>query len=169
MRRFLMALSLVLIATGCGHTQVTPTSHSATLTVTNAPCTAGTAAATCGYVFSKAVLATGTTSCPSTTGTNYTALNQASPVAQPASGNASYVDASAAGETVCYIGQTCEGSACFTASAAVGPATVEANPLAPDLGTVTTAKNEKPTPAPIQGAAEMALNRAPMQLKLTVR
>ena len=140
-------LACLSIAAGC-HGQVPPTSHSATLTVTNAPCAAGTPAATCGYVFSVAVV---TTSCPSTTGSNYAPLNQSAPVAQPSSGNATYNVPSVAGETVCFIGQTVAGSAVSSPSAAVGPATVLPNLTAPVLAAPTTAEVEQPSQIPPSG------------------
>jgi hypothetical protein len=155
MRNRILALIATLaclsMTAGC---QITPASHSATLTVTNSPCTPGAAASTCGYVFLKAVV-TGS-SCPATTGTSYTPLNQASPVPQPSSGYATYTDPSAAGQTVCYIGQTCQGSLCFSPSAAVGPATVLPNPLAPALAAPSTAENEKPEQIEPSGDTQMA-------------
>lgn len=155
---------LAIVVAGChSSAQIPPTSHTATLTVTNSPCAAGTPASTCGYVFSRAVV-TGS-SCPGTgTPGTYTPLNQGSPTPQPATGNASYVDASAAGDTVCYIAQTVQGTAASASSAAVGPSAVPANPTAPSIGTPAIAQDDRPA-APL--ATDLALN-APA-VKVVVR
>jgi hypothetical protein len=137
--RMLGIIALAASMAACGHTQVPPAGHSLTITVTNAPCTAGTPAGTCGYVFSFAPVSGGT--CPATTGSSYSPANQSSPVAQPPSGNATYVNTTG-GETVCAIAQTVAGGAVSQPSAAIGPYTIPANPTAPALGTGTVAKVE---------------------------
>lgn len=135
--------TIALAALGC-HGQVPPTSHSLTITVTNAPCPAGTPAATCGYVFSIAPV-TGS-SCPSTSGTTYSPQNQSAPVPQPTSGNATYTDSAHSGQTVCAIGQTAQGTAYSQPSSAIGPFTIPAAPTPPAVS-ATEAKNDaKPLP-----------------------
>lgn len=129
----LALFALVGIFAGChAGAQIPPTSHTLTITVTNAPCQAGAPASQCGYVFSEAVV-TGS-SCPSTSGANYAPVNQSAPVAQPSSGNASFVDSGVAGKNVCAIAQTVQGGAVSQPSAAIGPFVVPANPTAPALG-----------------------------------
>jgi hypothetical protein len=133
---------IVLISAGC-HGQVPPTNHTVSLTWT-APSASGgwagcTVAAPCTYVISR-VTVTGS-SCPSTTGTNYTPINQSNPAT-----TTSLTDSSASGLTVCYIAQTLQGSAVSNPSNTAGPLTVPPNPLAPSLndGTVSEAKPLEP-------------------------
>ena len=120
-------LALALIA-GCAHSQVPPTVHSVTITIT-APVTGAT------YVISRATGA----SCPATTGTAYTPLNQSAPIS-----GTSYVDSAASG-SVCYIAQTVQGGAVSGPSNVAGPFVVPANPTAPVI-TGQSAKNDMPEP-----------------------
>ena len=140
MKTLTLVLAVLAIA-GCrAGAQVPPTHHTLTLTVTNAPCAPGTPAAQCGYVFSEAVVSGST--CPLTTGTNYTPVNQSNPLAQPANGNATYTDQSVAGKKVCVIGQTVEGAAVSAPSSAIGPFDVPADPTAPALGSGAVAERQ---------------------------
>lgn len=97
-------LPLFVIAAGC-HGQV-PASKGSTVVLTwTAPagCTTN-----CTYILSRA---TGTT-CPATTGTNYTPLNQSSPASAT-----TYTDsAPPQGVSVCYVAQTVQGGLTSVAS-----------------------------------------------------
>lgn len=130
-----LSLSILIIATAIGcRAQIPPTSHSVTLTWTG-PCTSGQTASQCGYVISSAII-TGS-SCPSSSGTNYTPIqSQSSPLT-----TTTFVDLSVAGKTVCYVAQTVAGSAVTQPSNIAGPFTVPANPTAPVLSG-TLASNE---------------------------
>ena len=140
MKRPLFLLFLALAAVGC-HAQVPTVSHegivswgvpSATSTWTGC-----TTAAPCSYIVSVLKVASTATSCPASTGSNYTALNASS----PATGT-SYTDTIDAGSTVCYVAQTQQGVAISSASTpTVNPVTIIGNPLAPALSTPTVAEN----------------------------
>ena len=137
-------LALALIA-GCAHSQVPPTVHTVTITIT-AP--VGVTGAT--YVISRATGA----SCPATTGTAYTPLNQSAPIS-----GTSYVDSAASG-SVCYIAQTVQGGAVSGPSNVAGPFVVPANPTAPVING-QSAKNDMPEPT-------LAKNEVP-QIHATVQ
>lgn len=156
-RFVLLSLALVALTAGC-RAQVPPTSHTLTLTVTNAPCTPGTSASTCGYVFSEAIV-TGS-SCPSTSGSNYSPVNQSTPVAQPSTGNATFTDSGVAGKTVCAIAQTVSGGAVSQPSTAAGPFQIPANPTAPQVnGTQAEVRPAlpqlQPAPGPVMAKNEL--------------
>ena len=140
MKRLWILPLIAIFAVGCAHSQPPATSHSATITITNAPCPAGTPTTTCGYAF-YGLTVTGTT-CPTPTG-QYAQLNTTL-IGQPATGSASYQDFTAAGSMKCYTAETVEGTANSAAASPAGPATVLANPTAPTLGTPTVAGNQKP-------------------------
>jgi len=125
-----LILALALATVGCAHSQVPPTVHSVTITITPP---AGVSGAT--YVISRA---TGST-CPSSAATNYTPLNQSA----PATGT-SFVDAGVAGLSVCYIAQTVQGGAVSGPSNVAGPFVVPANPTAPSING-QSAKNDVPS------------------------
>ena len=140
MKTALKILVLLLFAVGC-RAQVPPTGHTVTLTWTvpspsGAWAGCGSGQPSCAYVVSRA--AASGSSCPSTTGSNYTPLNQTTPAV-----GTSYVDFTATGQTVCYIAQTVQGSAVSQPSAPAGPLTVPGNPLAPSLN--TTQAKAKPS------------------------
>lgn len=143
----LFPLLLIVVAFGCkSGAQIPPTSHSVTLTWTG-PCTAGQTASQCGYVISSAVISG--SSCPATTGTNYTPIqSQSAPLTAT-----TYTDTSVTGKTVCYVAQTIEGGAVSNPSNTAGPFTVPANPTAPALnGTQASIEQHKadslPAPDP---------------------
>lgn len=141
-----MKRSLVFVlalAAGCAHSQMPPTVHSVTITITPPSGASGAA-----YVISRA---TGST-CPVSTGSAYTPLNQSAPIS-----GTSYVDSAAAGLSVCYIAQTVEGGAVSAPSNIVGPFVVPANPTAPSING-QSAKNE--TPAALPGPT-LAKNEVP--------
>ena len=124
-----LILALALTA-GCAHSQVPPTVHSVTITITPPSGASGAA-----YVISRA---TGST-CPGTTGASYTPLNQSAPTT-----GTSYVDTTAAGLSVCYIAQTVQGGAVSAPSNVAGPFVVPANPTAPSING-QSAKNDVPS------------------------
>ena len=132
----LLALApLALFTIGCP-AQVPP-SQTANATVTWTAPASCTAASPCTFVISRAPV-TGTT-CPPTTGTAYTPLNQASP-----SSGTSYVDTTAAGVNGCWIGQTLQSGLVSGPSNSVGPLAVPAVPTAPDLAGPKVATVLKP-------------------------
>lgn len=140
----LFPLLLIVVAFGCkSGAQIPPTSHSVTLTWTG-PCTAGQTASQCGYVISSAVISG--SSCPATTGTNYTPIqSQASPLTAT-----TYTDTSVTGKTVCYVAQTVAGSAVSGPSNVAGPFVVPANPTAPALsGQQASIEQRKAEPLPV--------------------
>lgn len=134
---FVMAITVF----GC-HAQVPPTNHTVTLTWT-APTTGCSSGTPCSYVLSRATIAAGGT-CPTTSGTSYTPLNQSSP-----STSTTYSDTTASGLVVCYIAQTEQGTAVSVPSNVAGPFTVPANPVAPALsGNEAKAEPQLPLPVP---------------------
>ena len=134
MKKFFLALAFIALAAGC-KSQVPPSNHTVLLTWT-APATGCSVSTPCAYVLSRATV-TGTT-CPATTGTAYTPLNQSAPVSA-----LTYTDSTASGLSVCYIAQTVQGSAVsFPSNTAF--IVVPANPLAPALGSPTTSFNDVP-------------------------
>lgn len=125
----LFALVMLVLGTGC-HAQVTPTSTVVVLTW-NAPVASGswtgcTTSAPCTYVISRAIITAST--CPSTTGTSYTPLNQTAPTSA-----LTFTDNTIAGQTACYIAQTMQGGLTSTPSNVAGPFVVPANPVAPAI------------------------------------
>jgi hypothetical protein len=135
MKKICFVIASVFFIVGC-HGQVPPTNHTVTLTW-QAPATGCTTSAPCTYVLSRATVS-GTT-CPGTSGTTYTPLNQSNPVSA-----LTYTDSTASGLTVCYIAQTMQGGAVSIPSNSA-LVTVPSNPLAPALGTPTTASSDPPT------------------------
>jgi hypothetical protein len=143
----LFPLILATAALGC-HAQVPPTTYSVSLTWT-APAASGswagcgTGQPACSYVLSRASVASGTTACPATTGSNYTPLNQSA----PATGT-SYSDASATG-SVCYVAQTVQSGAYSQPSSPSNVIVVPGLPSAPGIpgGTATETQAQMETPA----------------------
>ena len=132
----LLALApLALFTIGCP-AQVPP-SQPATATVTWTAPASCTAASPCTFVISRAPV-TGTT-CPPTTGTAYTPLNQASP-----SSGTSYTDTTAAGVNGCWIGHTLQAGLVSGPSNSVGPLAVPAVPTAPSLASPKVAETSMP-------------------------
>lgn len=123
-------VAAVFAVIGC-HAQVPPTNRTVTLTWT-APTTC-TTAAPCTFVISRATLAAGTTTCPTTLTTNYTPLNQSAPTSA-----LEYVDPSAAGTLDCYIAQTLQAGGVSQPSNTAGPVSVPTNPVAPSLNNPPT-------------------------------
>lgn len=113
-----------------------------------------TTSAPCTYVISRATVSG--SSCPATTGTNYTPLNQSAPVS-----GLSYTDNNVAGLNVCYIAQTLQGSAVSQPSNVVGPFQVQAVPLAPNLNQPTQSEVTVP-PLKSTTGDEVAGIRAPV-------
>jgi hypothetical protein len=149
---------LTILALGCGHAQLPPTSHNVALSWT-APVAGGgwqgcTSYAPCTYVLSRATVSGA--SCPATTGANYTPLNQNAPVS-----GLSYTDNNVAGLNVCYIAQTLQGSAVSQPSNVVGPFQVQAVPLAPNLNQPTQSEVTAPPLKPAAGN-QMAMLPAPV-------
>ena len=141
-----MKRSLVFVlalAAGCAHSQMPPTVHSVTITITPPSGASGAA-----YVISRA---TGST-CPVSTGSAYTPLNQSAPIS-----GTSYVDSAAAGLSVCYIAQTVEGGAVSAPSNIVGPFVVPANPTAPSING-QSAKNDVPRPTLAQNDTQCGMH-----------
>lgn len=142
----LLWLLLLWPLMACG--QVTPTSWQVSLTWT-VPAPAGAwlgcvvGQPSCAYVISRATLAAGTETCPATTGTAYTPLNQGA----PASGTV-YNDMTATGLTVCYIAQTAQGGAVSQPSNTAGPFIVPGSPLPPVLNGNMSASVTMPQIAP---------------------
>jgi len=147
-----LILALALATVGCAHSQVPPTVHSVTITITPP---AGVSGAT--YVISRAAGST----CPSSAATNYTPLNQSAPTS-----GTSYVDMAAAGLSVCYIAQTVEGGAVSGPSNVAGPFVVPANPIAPAING-QSAKSEAPAVQPMPEPT-LAKNEVP-QIHAVVR
>lgn len=152
-KRFpLLVVLLAFSVIGC-RAQVPPTNHTVTLTW-SAPAASGSWAGcgagqpACSYVISRAVVSG--SSCPSTTGTSYTPLNQTS----PATGT-TFVDSTAAGLTACYIAQTLQGSAVSVPSNAAGPLAVPGNPLAPTINGQEAMKQTAPLPSGDVNAVEL--------------
>lgn len=132
MLRFIALLALGAMAVGC-HSQVPPSpAPSVSLTWTaSTSCVSGQPA--CTYVVSRAIV-TGN-SCPATTGTTYTPLNQSA----PATGT-NYSDASP-GALNCYVAQTVQNGATSVASAASNsgvPLAVAQVPTAPGSPAATS-------------------------------
>lgn len=156
MKRFSYVLFAVLtLSVGC-RAQAPTVSHSDTLgwtvpaaTSTWSGCTTGNP---CTYLISVAVLSTGTTTCPTPNGTNYTPVNSSA----PATGT-TYTDITTG--TVCHIAQTQQGIARSPASNTVGPDVVLGNPLAPAI-TSQAAMTEKPAMAPAPSALVLAENKS---------
>ena len=111
--------SFALAAIGC-HGQLPVTQHTVTLTVTS------TIPAGSTFVASKLSVASGTTTCPVSTGSNYTPINASSP-----STTGTIIDTTSAGQTVCEGVQLLSGGATSPFSNIVGPYVVPANPTAP--------------------------------------
>lgn len=111
------------------HGQVPPTSHTVTLTITPP---ANSSSYT--YVISRAEVSGASCPAPNVQTPNYTPLNASNPIS-----GTSYVDAGAAGTTVCYIAQSVVGGAVSVPSNTAGPFTVPANPTAPGIGGGTVA------------------------------
>jgi len=164
MKKIGMLLLFAVAALGC-HAQVPPSNHTVQLSWTVPQATGSWAGCTttnpCSYVVSRATVASGTTSCPGTTGTGYTPLNQSSPAT-----DTSFTDTGASGTTACYVAQTIQGSAVSLASNAAGPLVVPANPLAPTLKPPTTAQNAEPA-LPLEPSGTEVAESVP--LRLTVR
>lgn len=143
-----IAAAVVMIGSVACKGQVPPTSHTVNLTWT-APVAGGgwagcTTAAPCSYVISRAPASGG--SCPATTGTAYTPLNQSTPAT-----GLTYTDTTAAGLNVCYIAQTVQGVAVSVASNTAGPLAVSANPLAPSITATEAVVTPAPQIAPTEG------------------
>jgi hypothetical protein len=146
----ILAVVIFAIASVAGcRGQIPPTVHTLTITVTNSPCAPGTPASTCGYVFSEAIISGST--CPATSGTSYSPVNQSTPVGQPLTGNAIFVDNTVAGKTVCAIAQAVSGGAVSQPSTAIGPFAVPANLTAPALSSGAIADVRLPQLQPIPG------------------
>lgn len=155
--KYLFSMLALVISIGC-HAQIPPTNHTVSL-IWTAATTCGTGQPACTYVISRAP-ATGTT-CPATTGTTYTQLNQASPTT-----GTTYTDTTASGLSVCYIAQTLQSGGVSVPSNTAGPTTVQGNPTAPSLEnpTVATKENQR-TPGTLN-----ASNRIPAKpMKLSLR
>lgn len=157
-RRFALAsLIAVVAALGC-HAQVPPSGHAGIVSwsvpaanSTWAGCGSGQPA--CTYIISALKVAATASSCPNSTGSNYTPLNQA----QPATGT-SYTDVADNGSTVCYVAQTVQGTGISTASApTVTPVTIPGNPTAPSV-TSQSAKAETEPPLMSQPSSDLAMN-----------
>jgi hypothetical protein len=171
MKRFGSAIALLaLLAVGCSHAQVPPSTNSVVLTWT-APAASGswggcTAAAPCTYVLSRATVASGT-SCPATTGTSYTPIDQSS----PAAGTTFTDSAPPSGANVCYSVQTLQGGLYSTASAASNSGTTVAIPVLPlapsGLNTSSVSENG-PAPAAAPKAAPALASAAPTRLSARV-
>lgn len=150
MKRLLL-LSVVVLAAGCAHSQMPPTTHSVALTW-GATTSGGTGPYV--YVMSRVSVAAGTSACPAVTYAtpdvpgNYAPLNSASPVTP-----ASYTDTTATG-TVCYVVQAQDSVKAYgLASNAAGPFVLPTDPSAPVTlgGAVTADLVEPPLPAPAEG------------------
>lgn len=144
------ALALGLLAVGCGHAQVTPTSYQVDLAWV-APVASGswlgcgTGQPACSYVMSRLTVAAGATACPAVnlSTPNYAPLNTATPAA-----GLTFVDTGAVGTTACYIVQTLQGTAVSNPSNVAGPLVVPASPLAPTLSAPTAVADAKPLAVP---------------------
>jgi hypothetical protein len=171
MRRSVFVLiAVILTAVGC-RSQVPPQSHLVTITWTTPTPTStwagcGTGVNACTYIISALSVTAGTLSCPSSTGSNYTALNASSPV----TGN-TYTDTTNTGKTMCYVGQTVQGAAISTASAPTAvPVVVPGNPTAPPLNQPTTATATVPPLTTDELREQFALTLPlDMHLKVTAR
>lgn len=145
MKRLLL-LSIAILATGCAHSQMPPTTHSVALTW-GATTSGGTGPYV--YVMSRISLATGTAVCPAVIYSapdvpgNYAPLNSAAPVTAVA-----YDDTTATG-TVCYAVQAQDSLKAYGgASNTAGPFVMPTNPGAPvTLGGAVTAELDQPQPA----------------------
>src|SRR6185312_55156 len=146
MRKLLPLLLLLLPLAACG--QMPPSSWQVSLTWT-APAPAGSWAGcgvgqpSCTYVVSRAILASGVTTCPATTGVAYTPLNQSS----PATGTV-YNDTTASGQTACFLVQTLQGGAVSQPSNVAGPFVVPGSPLPPNVqGNLVAGNSAGPLPS----------------------
>lgn len=142
----LLLLPLAIPVTACG--QMPPSSWEVSLTWT-APAPAGSWAGcgvgqpSCTYVISRATIAASGSTCPATTGTAYTPLNQSS----PATGTV-YNDTTSSGLTVCYIAQTLQGGAVSQPSNVAGPFVVPGSPLPPNVtGNLVAGLGSGPLPS----------------------
>jgi hypothetical protein len=138
-----LALTLGWLSIGCGHAQVTPTTHSVAMTW-GATTSGGTAPYS--YIMSRITLQAGASTCPAanTTAPNYTPLNSSAPVS-----SLSYTDTAASGLTVCYIVQAQDSAkAVGNPSNTAGPYVVPTIPGTPvTLGGSVTASLDMPQPA----------------------
>jgi len=133
-------LVLALATVGCAHSggqQMTPTTHTLTMTVTSSNPTASK------WFALKETLAAGATKCDDPTSTSYKPVNA---VGQSSS---TFVDATSAGTTVCEFMQYQDAAtppATSVASNVVGPYAIPANPTAPVIAG-QSAKNDVPAVA----------------------
>jgi hypothetical protein len=159
----LAAIIAVLVPIGC-HGQVPP-SPNPSVNLTWTASTSCTVAAPCTYVISRATVTTG--SCPATTGTAYTPLNQSS----PATGT-TYTD-SAPTASVCYTAQTVQNNLTSVASAASNsgtPLAVPVVPLAPGAPSASaTAELAKPELKPAQKTQLAQVDWLGAPIKVTAR
>jgi hypothetical protein len=128
---------LFLLAIMCVHAQAPVSSHDATFSwnapVATASWTGCTTLAPCSYVVSTLKVSSTTTTCPASTGANYTPLNATAPTT-----SLSFKDTQDVGATVCAVVQTVQGVAMSAASAPTAtPSTIPGNPVAPVLGQST--------------------------------
>jgi hypothetical protein len=135
-----LVLALAALSVYACHGQVPPTVSQVTITVPTVP-TGCTTAAPCTFVYSQATVASATATCPATTGTTYTPLNQSSPSTgtaytfQPPSG------------FICIIGQTLQSSLTSVPGNVIGPLTIPAQPTAPSILTVSVQVSQNAVPA----------------------
>ncbi len=156
----LASIGVLTMTAGC-HAQLPPSPAPTVVLTWTASTSCTGSSATCTYVVSRATVSSG--SCPATTGTAYTPLNQASPVS-----GTTFTD-SAPTVSVCYVAQTIQSSLVSQASSASNsgtPLTVPVVPLAPSAPNATaTADLVVPQISP-SSATELAKAdlTAPMQI-----
>jgi hypothetical protein len=139
MKRIFAAFALAVLAAGC-HGQVPPASSAKVVLTWTAPVASGnwtgcTTAAPCTYAIYRATGAT----CPASTSTAFQEVT--TPTARPS--GTTWTDTTATGMTVCYIAATIQGTQNSGPSNTAGPIAVPGVPLAPALGTPSTAVLEK--------------------------
>lgn len=170
-KKLFIALVTLGFAMGC-HGQLPPTNSVVTLGGIVPPpptgstwlgCVSGQPA--CTFVFGRAVLPAGTSTCPQASGGAYTPLNAAVPAA-----TLSYTDNTVSGLTVCYEGQTLQAGNVSQPSNTVGPFAVPASPLAPSVtGQTSTAGLVKPALSPDTHPALAQLNAPNLTARVTWR
>ena len=127
MKRIAALFLFTLIATGCGHTQPTPTTGYQTSWSWTAP-TTGSCTSTCKYIVSTLVVTSGTASCPTATGqyipqqTATTALSATT-----------WTQANTTGLTNCAVVSSVFAGATSAASVPSSPVVSPALPTAPGI------------------------------------